>query len=1504
MPRLKRKNYELAYYATQPQPGECNEMKRPKFVRALSHVIDAHIIRPGSRLATRFPFSSPFSRSPSLLQTMSSSDEYFYDEIDSAILAQVDAVEAAYKATQAKAPAAPSRPPQKAPPPEREVIEIDDSYDYGSFDIDDKDLEIIDKICEEAYKKKPAAPVAGPSRVTSGLQRTTSAATVQTTLFGGVVQNKPQPPSRQPVQRADSNSNNLFKGDPKKTKQWDHTAFAKTGWKKPKPAKGKEKAGSFADGEEEDDWGEEEEVEFEQFPAPFISLGPPPEMKLKPDLLNARRWLYPLNQPKRDYQFNIVRRCLFDNTLVALPTGLGKTFIAGVVMLNFYTWFPEGKVVFVAPTKPLVAQQIEACHKTCGIPGSDAVELTGQNPKPYRVKAWQEKRVFYMTPQTLINDLTKGNCDPRDIVLFVVDEAHKGTGDYAYAQVIRYMMAKNPHFRVLALTATPGGKPEAVQAIVDALHISHVEIRDEQSLDLVQYLHKKHIRQHVIHMNDDVGKIRDMLSRVMEPMITKLFSAKILHHKPTPLCLHPFSCQMALNEISKRRDAQWAFGTLSKLGSLARLMGYLIEGSLEQCYDTLKELSTNVNEVGKQATTKAKSDRFSKDEKLQAVLAELERMRARPGGFGPHPKMDKLKTLLVEHFAQKGLDNAEAGGTGDLDSDSRVMVFTSFRQSVELITEALNKDKPLIRAVPFIGQGVDKNGKKGYGQKEQLDIIKRFKAGEFNVLVSTSIGEEGLDIGEIDMIACYDAQKTPIRMLQRIGRTGRKKDGYVHVLLSEEREERNWEKADDDYKNVQRFILRAEALELYGDVERLLPAHIKPECVEMVMEIEEYARVDPAKARAERLPPAKKRARNDDAMRNIPAGASTGFVSVKALLQKGKKRKKALEAVDFDHAAESDDDDRDIAAGILGPRRTASMPAEKPKAKRLKRSKTVAGGDEEGTGGKKKAKGKQKATQELPRFDELTSSQLERLGQDDSDDEDIALGLTLKKAATSKAKKGAAKNDKAGTSSQMTNSKRKKPPSPPPRPRTPTPPLHKGNSSRSTSIPEPTTPPEWSSSPARPLAKRDTLVLASPHMSPVVRTPSPEFEAPRWSSPDVAVSSVRKAAQAKSKSRSPLHSSPPVAGPSASASSRSITGDADEVNEGGGEAGDTSMAWLLADDSEPEIEFIGSSPPPERISKDPSRATFDDSSEVEVLPSSPVPAQREPSPVRQRSQSLEMSIEVPYEEPVAYTQSQSKSQPRPAASKFRPAGAASSTPANMPPPALPARFAEAPSPEPPHEVEDEVEADDIPVPSSDGPPPATFAVRGPVRAKKRVRVDSSPLATPSDAPRRLHRGSPPPRPRALSSSSPPPSPAPKRKRRRFADTRALARANPWLDVEAAHSGDERSDGAHEDGSGLSDGGSSDAAFAGDFAPTQAPAGYDQAAVYARSLLTQAGGAGGPVFARGPVRRGVLPVRRAARAGLPSSSPPQRDSEDEYEMGTFVVPDDEEIAYLQSSPILG
>lgn len=139
------------------------------------------------------------------------------------------------------------------------------------------------------------------------------------------------------------------------------------------------------------------------------------------------------------------------------------------------------------------------------------------------------------------------------------------------------------------------------------------------------------------------------------------------------------------------------------------------------------ELSSGVNSTtGKSTTSKAKANQFQKDPKLQAIIQELEAQKNRPGGFSVHPKMEKMKTLLIEHFAQKQFDKDDAdanGGNHTLTGDSRVMLFVTLRQCIDEVMEVLNREKPLIRAVPFIGQGTDKNGKKGYGQKEQLEVL-------------------------------------------------------------------------------------------------------------------------------------------------------------------------------------------------------------------------------------------------------------------------------------------------------------------------------------------------------------------------------------------------------------------------------------------------------------------------------------------------------------------------------------------------------------------------------------------------------------------------------------------------------------------------------------------------------------------------------------------------------------------------------------------------------------
>jgi Fanconi anemia group M protein len=67
--------------------------------------------------------------------------------------------------------------------------------------------------------------------------------------------------------------------------------------------------------------------------------------------------------------------------------------------------------------------------------------------------------------------------------------------------------------------------------------------------------------------------------------------------------------------------------------------------------------------------------------------------------------------------------------------------------------------------------------------------MHEFRTGGYNTLVSTCVGEEGLDIGDVDLIVCFDAHKSPIRLVQRMGRTGRKRQGRIVMLVTEGKEE-------------------------------------------------------------------------------------------------------------------------------------------------------------------------------------------------------------------------------------------------------------------------------------------------------------------------------------------------------------------------------------------------------------------------------------------------------------------------------------------------------------------------------------------------------------------------------------------------------------------------------------------------------------------------------------------------------------------------------------------
>ena len=243
----------------------------------------------------------------------------------------------------------------------------------------------------------------------------------------------------------------------------------------------------------------------------------------------VKTWVYPTNYPVREYQLDITREAMFRNTLVVLPTGLGKTLIASVVMFNYYRWFPQGLVVFMAPTKPLVQQQVEACFKVMGIPVHETALMDGSMSPSKRSQVWADARVVFCTPQVMDNDLSKSRIPSERLTCIVVDEAHKATGNFAYVNVVQQLASLRSSrcvsrgtasgFRVLALSATPGSDTRKIQEVVRNLEIEHIECRFEDDADVVGHTFDKLVESVAVAAPKGGNNVRAQLKKLFNALL-------------------------------------------------------------------------------------------------------------------------------------------------------------------------------------------------------------------------------------------------------------------------------------------------------------------------------------------------------------------------------------------------------------------------------------------------------------------------------------------------------------------------------------------------------------------------------------------------------------------------------------------------------------------------------------------------------------------------------------------------------------------------------------------------------------------------------------------------------------------------------------------------------------------------------------------------------------------------------------------------------------------------
>jgi Fanconi anemia group M protein len=496
---------------------------------------------------------------------------------------------------------------------------------------------------------------------------------------------------------------------------------------------------------------------------------------------------------KRLYQVHISQDARNKNSLVVLPTGLGKTIIAILILTYKLT---HGKIFFLSPTKPLCEQHASLIRKTTTLKRNEIKLITGEtHTVKQRVEAYKTSRIIIATPQIIRNDLNQ-RLSLRNVSLMIFDEAHRAVGSYAYVAVAqRYLsMANRP--QVLGLTASPGSDFTKLEEVAENLGLEHIELRSELDEDVRTYIPSRVLDWELIEMPREIKQIKYKIDRLLHDFLTNLqkYTRQAKGLSPDNLS------KRVLLEIQGRmkKNLGQRGGTLYhaiSIVSAAIKLSHLRDMLTSQGLTVARAYIAKLDEDTSKAAQKIKKKPLYQDicQEIMAVKSEK-------------TKLNRAKGIIQSHFNEH--------------SSPKIMVFAEYRDTINLLVSELNQMKN-IQASPFIGQA--KGKREGMSQDQQKKTLEEFRAGTFNVLVSTSIGEEGIDIPATSMVLFYEPVPSAIRYIQRKGRTARDgKPGKVKILIMKgSRDEAYYWNSRQKEKKMYDQILRLKQKLENGYVKRL-----------------------------------------------------------------------------------------------------------------------------------------------------------------------------------------------------------------------------------------------------------------------------------------------------------------------------------------------------------------------------------------------------------------------------------------------------------------------------------------------------------------------------------------------------------------------------------------------------------------------------------------------------------------------------------------------------------
>lgn len=500
----------------------------------------------------------------------------------------------------------------------------------------------------------------------------------------------------------------------------------------------------------------------------------------------------------REYQEDIYQNSQDKNTLICLPTGLGKTPVAIRVILQKYATvdveYPQ--VVLVAPTTNLVSQHAESFEELTEFTDTEIAELTGDiQPPNKRGDMFDNNDIIVATPQALQNDLVNGRVSLENVVSFVFDECHHATGDHSYPYLAEKYNQQNPDGHILGLSASPGDDEESIKNICENLFLDNIEMRSRDSDDVQEYVYKTEMREEWLELSEETNEIRENLLDVLEEITNKLdevgvldtqnprdYGQKITQKKSQAL-------RGRVDDKVNGSDKGLAYSFIAEARTLNSLQSLISTHGPEPFLDRFESLQNKVN----------RGDGSKADERL---INRVQVQRA----------VDMAKNH--EQYTSKQLQLVRE--VTDILPDGQAMVFVDNRDTISWLVDFFNSELDGVSAQKLVGKSSSANGD-GMSKSEQREVIQEFEDGEFDVLLATRVGEEGLDLPSVDLVVFFEPAPRGIRDVQRSGRTGRHDTGEVVIFIAKDTKD-----VPMYYKSQNQIESMQQSMEELQNVEEIL----------------------------------------------------------------------------------------------------------------------------------------------------------------------------------------------------------------------------------------------------------------------------------------------------------------------------------------------------------------------------------------------------------------------------------------------------------------------------------------------------------------------------------------------------------------------------------------------------------------------------------------------------------------------------------------------------------